>query len=88
MIGDNALGTFDGVAERLDDAAVLAGERTLATVHVGTLHRDEHGVLTIAEVVALDKGVTLIGSTDAVLGVAVEVVVVDVDAHGTDARMA
>ena len=86
-IRDIAGCTLDVVAARLDDAAGLAGECTLAQ-YVCTLSGTHHGVLAVAEVVVLRKGRCTHGHADAVLGVAVEVVVIAVDGAGADSRVA
>ena len=89
LIGDIAGGTDNLVAEGLDHAAILTREGALGIGgHIAALLRDEHGVLAVAEVVALDESVALIGSSHTILRVSVEIVVVDMHAHGADARMA
>ena len=88
LIGHHGACTLDVVTERLDDTTILARESSLAKCNVRALHRDEHGVLTVTEVVVLNEGRATSGHAHAVLGYAVEVVVIDVHRHTTDTRMA
>ena len=73
------------VIESLNDATIFTRESTLRLVRsshtimdVRALLRDKHRVLAVAEVVLLDKDARTSGGTYAIFGVAVVVVVVDV----------
>ena len=75
------------VTESLDHTTVLTRES--ATAHcVSTLIAGEDGLLGLQEVVVLHEHAGTRSSTYAILGHVVEVVVPDVYAHGTNARMA
>ena len=78
---------FDIVAVSLDDTAGFAGECAL-TQCIRTLSGTHHRVLTVAEVVVLCKGRGTLGDTNAVLGVAVIVVIIAVYGAGADSRVA
>ncbi|EGC01534.1 hypothetical protein CUS_5751 [Ruminococcus albus 8] len=78
-----SLVTCNGVVVGLDDTAVLAGECT-ACCNIRTLHGNEHRVLAVTEVVVFNESRATQCHTNAVLGVAVEVVVIDVYRASSD----
>ena len=82
-IRDIAGSTLDIVAASLDDTAGFAGECTL-TQCIRTLSGTHHRVLTVAEVVVFRESRSSLGDADAVLGIAVEVVVIAVYGAGAD----
>ena len=84
-IGSPLLGADDGVAVGLDHTGALAGEDGPS---LAALAGDDHRLLTVAEVVVLHKGGGTHGNANAVLGVAVKVVVIAVDGTGADAGVA
>ena len=76
------------IAVCLYHATVLARKGTFAIAgNVASLFGDEHGLVHIAEIVALHKHVASHGGSHAIFGYSVEVVVIDVHRHCTHAWM-
>ena len=75
--------TFHVVIVGLDDTAVFAGEGAA----VIALHGDQHRVFAVSEVVVFNECVCTHRNAYTVLGVAVIVVVINVNGHCTDSRM-
>ena len=83
-ISHKRLGTDDLIAIRLDDAAGLAGENSAA---LGALSGDQERISAVAEVVVLCKAGSPHRHADAILGVAVEIIVVGMNRTGADTGM-
>ena len=87
---------FHVVIESLDGSARLAAEGSqvfrvtlgATRINVASLHRSEHRVLAIAEIVSFGKNRRAQRRTDTVLGVSIVVVVIHVGAVVTDSWMA